>query len=441
MWGYPVERRLIGVALAGTMAAGLPLAGAQAGGYGVGYESVVATSLAGAGGGAAAGDASTSYFNPAGMMLLDRTQLTTGAHLIIPEIEFTNRGTRSRNGVLVPGNNGGDGGEDAAVPHLYGVWAVKPNTRLGLSINSPYGLVTSWDGGFVGRYNEITTSLKTFNVNPSVAFQLSPQLSFGMGASAVYGRARLSQGIDFGAALGLGDTTQDGAGEINVDDISYGFNFGAMYQFKPDSRIGVAYRSQVKFDFEGDVTFQVPAAARAALNGAGLPRGFRDGGASVTLPLPEQISISGYHRLNSKWAFMGDVTWTQWSEFDQLRINFDETQTSSNVINTRWNNTLRYAAGATYEWSPKIQLRAGAHYDDSPIDANFRGVGVPDTDRIATGIGAGYKLNDRTSIDFAYQHLFFKGGVAVQQNGANSRVNGQIESKADILGLGVTVKF
>ncbi len=300
MWGYPVERRLLGFALAGTMAVGIPLTGAQAGGYGVGYESVVATSLAGAGGGAAAGDASTSYFNPAGMMLLDRTQLTTGAHLIIPEIEFTNRGTRSRNGVLVPGNNGGDGGEDAAVPHLYGVWAVKPHTRLGLSINSPYGLVTSWDGGFVGRYNELTTSLKTFNVNPSVAFQLSPQLSFGMGASAVYGRARLSQGIDFGAALGLGDTTQDGSGEVNVDDISYGFNFGVMYQIRPESRVGLAYRSQVKFDFEGDVTFQVPAAARTALNGAGLPRGFRDGGASVTLPLPEQISISGFHRLNSK---------------------------------------------------------------------------------------------------------------------------------------------
>ena len=185
----------------------------------------------------------------------------------------------------------------------------------------------------------------------------------------------------------------------------------------------------------------MPAAARAALNGAGLPRGFRDGGASVTLPLPEQISLSGYHRLNSKWAFMGDITWTQWSEFEQLRINFDETQTSSNVINTRWHNTLRYAAGATYEWSPNIQLRAGAHYDDSPINANFRGVGVPDTDRIATGFGAGYKLNDRTSIDFAYQHLFFKGGVAVQQNSANSRVNGQIESSADILGVGVTLKF
>lgn len=255
MWGYSVEPRLIGVALAGAIAAVLPSTGAQAGGYGVGYESVVATSLAGAGGGAAAGDASTSYFNPAGMMLLQRSQLTTGAHLIVPEIEFTNRGTRSRNGVLVPGNNGGEGGEDAAVPHIYGVWAVKPDTRIGLSINSPYGLVTSWDGGFVGRYNEITTSLKTFNINPSVAFQLTPQLSVGAGASAIYGRARLSQGIDFGAALGLGDTTQDGAGEINVDDISYGFNFGMMYQFKPESGLGVAFRSQVKFDFEGDVTF------------------------------------------------------------------------------------------------------------------------------------------------------------------------------------------
>ena len=42
------------------------------------------------------------------------------------------------------------------------------------------------------------------------------------------------------------------------------------------------------------------------------------------------------------------------------------------------NNVFRYAVGATYEWSPQWQLRGGAHYDDSPIDAPFRGVGVPD---------------------------------------------------------------
>lgn len=441
MWGYSVERRLIGVALAAAVAAVLPSTGARAAGYGVGYDSVAATAVAGAGGGAAAGDASTAYFNPAAMMRLDRSQVSAGAHLVVPRIEFTNYGTRSRNGVLVPGNDGGDGGEDAAVPYIHGVWVVNPHTRLGLSINSPYGLVTSWDGGFVGRYNELTTALKTVNVNPSVAFQLSPQLSVGGGVSAVYGRARLSQGIDFGAALGLGDTTQDGSGEFGGTDISYGFNLGFLYQFTPATRVGVHYRSEVRFEFDGEAKFQVPAAARAALNGAGMPRAFTNGGGSTTLPLPEQMSASGFHQLNERWAVMGDVTWTRWSVFDELRFNFDEPQTSANVIATQWKNVFRYAAGATYEWSPKWQLRGGVHYDDSPIDTRFRGVGVPDSDRIGTAFGAGYKLNDRVSLDFAYQHLFFKDGNATQRNGANSRVMGQIEASADIVGVGLTWKF
>jgi long-chain fatty acid transport protein len=245
----------MGAALAGTIAAVLPTAGLQAAGYGVGYDSVVATAVAGAGGGAAAGDASAAYFNPAGMMLVDRSQFTGGAHLVIPRIDFTNRNTRSRNGTLVPGNDGGDGGEDAAVPHIHGIWVVNPQTRLGLSINSPYGLVTSWDGGFVGRYNELTTALKTVNVNPSVAFQLNPQLSIGGGVSAIYGRARLSQGIDFGAALGLGDTTQDGSGEFGGTDISYGFNLGLLYQFTPATRLSLHYRSEVRFEFDGEAEF------------------------------------------------------------------------------------------------------------------------------------------------------------------------------------------
>lgn len=436
-----MKRRLIRAALAGAAVAGLPVAGVQAAGYGVGYDSVAATALAGAGGGAAGGDASAAYFNPAGMMLLDRNQVTGGGHLVIPRIDFTNLGTRSRNNVVVPGNDGGDGGEDAFVPYIHGIWAVNPHTRVGLSINSPYGLVTSWDGGFVGRYNELTTALKTVNVNPSVAYQLNPKLSVGGGVSAVYGRARLSQGIDFGAALGLGDTTQDGSGEFGGTDISYGFNLGMMYQYTPGTRVSLHYRSQVRFEFDGEAKFQVPQAARTALNNAGMPRAFTNGGGSTSLPLPEQISVSGYHKLDQRWAVMGDITWTRWSVFDELRFNFDEPQTSANVIATQWNNVFRYAVGATYEWSSNWQLRGGVHYDDSPIDTRFRGVGVPDSDRVGTGIGAGYRLNDRVSLDFAYQHLFFKDGNATQRNGANSRVMGTIEAEADIFGVGLTWKF
>lgn len=431
----------VGVALTGTAAVLWPLAVTHAAGYGVGYDSAVATAISGAGGAAMGGDASTAYFNPAAMMRLERSQISAGGHLVIPEIEFTNKGTRSRNNVVVTGNDGGDGGEDAAVPYVHGVWAVNPHTRLGLSINSPYGLVTSWDGGFVGRYNELTTALKTVNINPSVAYKLSPQLSVGGGASVVYGRARLSQGIDFGAALGLGDTQFDGSGEFGGTDLSYGFNLGFLYQFDPATRVGVHYRSEVRFDFDGEAKFQVPQAARNALNGAGMPRAFTNGGGNTTLPLPEQISASGFHQLNPRWAVMADVTWTRWSVFDELRFNFDEPQTSANVIGTQWKNVFRYALGATYEWSPKWQLRGGVHYDDSPIDTRFRGVGVPDSDRLGVGLGAGFKLTERADLDFAYQHLFFRNGNATQMNGANSRVMGEIDAKADIFGVGITWKF
>ena len=105
---------------------------------------------------------------------------------------------------------------------------------------------------------------------------------------------------------------------------------------------------------------------------------------------------------------MADITWTNWSTIDELRIRFDNPAESDAVTTVHWKDTFRYSVGAIYmpgAWT----FRAGAAYDETPVpDAAHRTPRIPDSDRIWVAAGAGYKFSDEISVDAGYAHLFVK---------------------------------
>ena len=56
--------------------------------------------------------------------------------------------------------------------------------------------------------------------------------------------------------------------------------------------------------------------------------------------------------------------------------------------------------------SRQYVARAGIGWDQTPVTAQFRAVGLPDTDRYLIGFGLGYRLDDSNSIDGAHAHYF-----------------------------------
>lgn len=427
---------------------------AVAAGYAVDFQSVSGAGTAYAGGAAAATDASTIHYNPAGMTLLDGDQMVVGLHYIAPVIDFDNSGAVLSNGALITGGDGGDGGKNAAIPNFYYMWDRGNGFRLGLGMNAPYGLVTKYDPDWVGRYSEVTTSLKTINVNPSAAMRLTDKLSVGAGLNLQYVRAKLSQALDFGTVcadalgaaacaggFGLAPQANDGMGLVSGWDVAYGFNAGLLYEPTSTTRFGAHYRSRINYDIDLDARFDVPVAARAFLTAVGIPNAFTNGGARTKLTIPETASASVYHELNPLWAVMADVTWTRWSQFAELRVNSDEPTTPVNLLPTNWNDVFRVSAGATYEWSGNITLRGGLAFDESPIDDAFRGPGIPDSDRYIVAVGLGYRLSDSITADFAYQHLFLKNGPTRRISATNSVLNGDFDIDIDVFSAGVTWKF
>jgi long-chain fatty acid transport protein len=415
-----------------------------ASGFAIQEQSVTGLGRAFAGSAAVADDASTVFFNPAGLTQLNHTELAVGLHYISPQSDFTDDGSRlpvALGGTPLSGGDGGDAGEDALVPNLYYAQALNSTTFIGLGINAPFGLVTDYSDTWQGRYHALRSDLKTININPSLAIQANEKLSIGFGINLQYIDLELSQAVDFGAvcavaAVGACAVPQgfDGKAKLTADDWSWGYNLGLLYQLTDTTRVGLTYRSKISHHLKGDGEFRIPD--NAAVQGTAAATGFSDGDIDGRVTLPESASLAVHHQLNNKVALSADVSWTRWSRFVDLTINSDDSTRLNSTKEEDWENSLRYAVGVDYQHNDKWAFRTGVAYDETPLPGvSRRTPRIPGNDRIWFAVGASYKANDNLILDAGYTHLFINN-PKINDTDANGYIlSGEYEASVDILSV------
>ena len=254
---------------------------AVAGGLAIGTQSGSGTGNAFAGGAASAEDASTVWYNPAGMTALPgKTNFSIAVHAIKPSFKFQNTASTLPIGT----GEGGDGGDWALIPQMFVTTKLTDKWSIGAAFNTPFGLKTEYDAGWRGQVIANKSSLKTYNFNVSAAYKLNDVVSLGWGLN--YQRVEL----DFNSV------TPFGLFGPTLSDNGYGYNAGALFQVQPQTRIGVHYRSSINYQATGSLT------APAALGG--------NGSATAGLTAPNSASLSIFHALSPRWDLMADVTWT-----------------------------------------------------------------------------------------------------------------------------------
>lgn len=426
-----------------TVAASFSMApAAQAGGFALTEQSVPGLGNAFGGNAATAEDASTVFFNPAGMTRLQGNSVTGGAYLIAPNIRFRNQGSTIVTGAPLTGGNGGDAGIDSIVSNFYTTWSLSDRLKVGLGVNTPFGLAIEYKPDWVGRYQALNSRLITINVNPAIAYKVTDTLSIGAGLNIQYAEAQLTNAIDFGLIgrlSGLRTLPQQADGKVAVvgDDWAVGFNLGLLYEPTKTTRFGVAYRSPITHELKGEADFTVPAVA-APLAARGR---FVDTGASAKLKLPDTLAFSVYHEVSPQWALMGDVTWTRWSRFEELRIKFDNPLQPDSVQPEDWRDTVRLGLGVKYNATEKLTLRAGFAFDPSPVRRNLETPRLPGGDRTWLSVGLGYQLSPSFSVDVGYAHLFVKDSPINQSSPTAGNLVGEIQSSVNIVGVQVNWRF
>jgi long-chain fatty acid transport protein len=395
-----------------------------AAGFAIIEQSVTGLGRAFAGSAAVAEDASTIFFNPAGLTNLSHAELDIGLNYIAPRSEFKDGGSSSPFGAPLTGGNGGDAGNNAIVPNIYYSHAITERTVFGLGINAPFGLVTEYNDTWQGRYHAVKSDLKTININPSLAFKVTDKLSVGFGIDLQKIELTLTKMADLGAVGGTSTSqTADGKVNLEADDWSLGYNLGLTYQIQQSTRLGLAYRSKISHTLEGYGTLHASTGELAA-----------DGNISGSVDLPESLSFAIHHQINQQWAIMGDVSWTRWSRFKELAINSDGTLPSS-VKPENWENSMRYGLGLTYEHNYKWVFRGGVAFDETPISDEFRTSRIPGEDRKWVALGASYKYSDNIILDAGYTHIFFSDPTINDTDDRGYTLKGNYEASVDILGM------
>ena len=394
-------------------------------------------------GGAAGEDASTVWFNPASMTLLKGQNAVVAGHLIVPTADFTNDGSTNADGSALSGPDS-QGGKNAFVPNLYYVGQVTDSIYLGVSLNAPFGLGTKYDDDWVGRYHAVNTELTTINFNPAIAWRINEQWSIGAGASLQYVDVTLTSAVDTGALLGSPNSADSFASLTadNTDSLSYGWNVGLVYEPQKSTRISLAYRSSISHDVKGDADFTMNSASGPIVS-TGI---FTDTTLYATVELPASASLSLFQNFND-FDLMADVTWTNWSVFEELRIKYDNPKQPDSVTTENYQDQWRAALGGRYHLNEAIVFRAGLAYDQKAVkSAEYRTPRIPDNDRIWTSLGMGWQFSEIVGMDLGYSHLFV-ADTSINNTFESSQatlahtLKGNYDASVDIFSAQLNVKF
>ena len=429
--------RVLPAALLGLLGCSL----AQAAGFQLLEQNASGIANAYAGSAAVADNASTIFFNPAGMTELREREISLGGSLVDISAEFSNRG--SSTGLLSLTGNGGDAGTRNLVPNAYLSWKLTDRLWGGIGISAPFGLKTEYDNPWVGGAHALHFDVKTININPSLAFKLNDTLSLGAGISY----QKLD--ADYLRVIGIGPLpTPLGTAPLHLstvrfeaDDWSWGWNLGALFKPTSDTRIGVSYRSAIKHTVDGSLATTAPGAA------APLVRAIAESGAQARIKLPDTFILSVAQRVNPQWEVLGDLSWTGWDSIQDVAIRrTGPTQANPNAasgppaqtLEARFRNSWRVAVGANYALNSAWTLKGGLAFDRTPVSSpEYTLVSLPDANRTWLSVGAQWRPNSNGRVDFGLTRILVKDTDINNDQTAQGRgrVTGTYDTRIWLLGV------
>ncbi len=400
---------------------------AHAAGYQLNEYSITGLGRSFAGAGVVGDDYSALAYNPAGMTLMKRSGFQGG--LTVAEMMSD-----------VKGNNPGEATDmhyGVPLPSGFAHWNVNDKLFLGAGVYVPYGLSTKHDQeGFVAG-SARKSELEVIDSSVAGAYKVTDKLSLGATLTLRYIHGHMTGDKYYQLPDPFGNT-KIGDGNYDLDGWTGSGTIGAMYEFTPDTRVGISYKFRSIQKVKGDFTYNsqavpgLPDSYASMLPSSGVAS---DGLSSPDLPA--SVLVSGYHKLNDKIGLSSSVRWTEWNKSFSSFSMESSFANSSVTQQYDWRNTWTVSAGADYYHNDNWTFRVGTAYDQSPAKSQFnRSNRIPDTNRIWLSAGLSY-VSDNWQIDAGYAHLFMqKGNVAMEGN-----TPAEYTSSANMYGINFQYKF
>ncbi len=338
-------------------------------------------------------DVTAVYFNPAGLTSLKENWISAGGTLISPSTDYTSQA----------------GLESSKEPQIFyppnfyaGTYLEDKKLAIGFGVYVPFGLGSKWSNIGPLRYEATETDLKVFNFNPTIAYRFNSAISIGGGINY----EKLFVTYDKQNPWPAFGGTADGKTHLTGNGTGWGYNLGILFSPTEKIQIGIAYRSRVHIDINGDVEL-------SDINGASLLSTF--GGSqfksdvSLPLDLPDTLFVGIAYKLFDRLTVEFDFDWTGWSSYKQLKFDYADERPpflTDTIRRKDWKNVLAFRTGLEYSLSDKFKVRAGYAFDPNPVPKDTFEPRITDSDRHQLTIGNGYTFG-RFIFDVAYMAVFF----------------------------------
>lgn len=375
---------------------------------------------------------SAIWHNPAGIAFLKGTQFSLGTTLIWSKASLnlpnwpdpSQRNWNQVEQMFYPSN-------------FYFTQSLSNRVTLGFGFFSPFGLGAEWAADNPLRYLGYKDDMKTFFFNPTVAFKLSDQFSFGVGFSYIYSTVlfKLVEIADLTAyQAGLWDVPASLEG--NGD--SFNINAGMLFKGK-DVNLGISFRSGFNIKYSGDLTLTTSV----------LPPPFNalfptTAKGETTFKFPGILSFGFSINVTKKFLLSADANYVLWSRFDNYIVTFDDPMLADLETAENFKDAWTFRGGLQYKATEKLALRGGFLYDLTPQPADTMDPLLPDANRFAFTVGFGYTMG-KFVLDVTYHHEVFSDRKApnryIYQFAQINLGEGTYKTTADLLGISLSFVF
>ncbi|WP_417526844.1 OmpP1/FadL family transporter [Marinomonas shanghaiensis] len=414
---------------------------AYSAGFALNDHSATASGKALGGVAASNADISASFWNPALFVNAKETTVFVSGAYVMPSMDVTNisaNNSAAAGGSAIAGSTtNSDSVDNTFVPSFYFAKPLSDKTVAGISLNVPFGLSGDYGDDWAGRFHATETSLQDIALSFSLAHRMNDWAS--VGASVQVHKAE----VVLGSAVGF--VGREGDGRIEADDTGYGYSFGVALEPQKGTRLGLGYRSEVDFDFKGDVKYTNVTGLNAVLTSLSQPN-LINTAVSDSITLPSVLTLSMEQDLTQKLILGFSAIRTGWGALDGLNIDFESPSTQANsVLTFGFEDQWMYSAGLTYAYSDKLTLRTGVAMDNSPVTDKYRSARTPDGDRKWISVGGTYDFNDMTSATLAFTHVMIDdvsvNRTNLTEDAARGKIKADYESSANVISVAMNMAF
>jgi long-chain fatty acid transport protein len=282
-------------------------------------------------------------------------------HLVAPQTKF--RGVspyvdqyRSENRVFFP-------------THLFVSHTLNDKWAIGLGFTQPFGLGTTWDENWPGKYLAIETGLKTYVVSPVVSFKPIETLSISAGFLYGFANVKITRKSPLSSLF-----AEDAFVELEgSDNFAYGFNAGLMFRPKDFISIGASYSSEMEYEFEGTATTIAPSQFASQVP---------SGNITATLTTPQNIAAGIAVDVTKELKLSAEYQYIGWSSYDTLAVYFEDEAFTDIASPRLYKNSYILRFGAYYRLNEQVGLMGGFYFDNMPVDPENLNPSLADSDRL-----------------------------------------------------------